>query len=355
MPLPTGRGTATDELGKSLVSVGLLTTDQLRCAQQEDQRKGIPFSTFVVEMGYVSEPQLAGCISETFGLPLLGKEDLEDVSRDALATVPREVAERYRLLPLRMRGNAIELCLADPQKLEELADVERAIGRPLRPFIVTETVLSDALEEHYGIRPSVRLFHEGKAPPPSRHRLQRLKKFIDRTGVFTAFSPPPEAAPGGGGHADLLAAATSSAEVLHAAVSFFVELFPEVVALGINKGQALVLLVGTRARFSAPPQRMGITLPEGSLVRSVLDRPQVAHHPTITDGTLATLCRKLGVPLAQLTLVPVFDSGRPAFVVIGQGLDEAGLKERFVAIRDFVASVSEALRRVAPPSSDRRH
>jgi hypothetical protein len=348
MPLPTGKGVGSQELARRLVQSGLLTVEQLNAALQAGQRRGMPLSAYLVQMGLVEEEQLAACISESFGVPLLEKSALDEVARDALARLPPELAERHRLLPLKVKGNELQVCLSDPQFLEELEDLERAIGHVLQPCVVTETALCDALEEHYGIRPEVRLF-SGKAPPPSHHSLKRTKAGIDRTGVFHAFKPPVAGDPESPDDPDhLLASATSSNEVLRGALLYFARLFTEVAVLGIGKGKAVVLMVGNRYVLRAPAQQMGITLPEGSAVRAVLDRPHVAHYPAVTDGTIARLCRKLELPLEHLSMVPVFAHNRPAFVVIGHGLEEAQLKGRFAEIREFVTRTSEALARVAP-------
>jgi hypothetical protein len=348
MPLPTGKGVGSQELVRLLVHSGLMTGEQLSGALQAGQRRGMALSAYLVQMGLVGEQQLAACISESYGVPLLDPSALDEVARDALARLPREVAERHRLLPLKVKGNEIQVCLSDPQHLEELEDIERALGHVLQPCVVTETALSDALEEHYGIRPEVRLF-SGKAPPPSHHSVKRATLGIDRTGVFQAFKNPGTTAGEPDDPDHMIASATSSNEVLRGALLYFARIFTEVAVLGIGKGKAVVLMAGNRYVIGVPPQQMGITLPEGSLVRSALDRPQVAHYAAVTDATVARLCRKLELPLEHFTLVPVFAHGRPSFVVIGHGLEEAQLKERFAEIREFVTRVSEALGRMALP------
>jgi hypothetical protein len=346
MGLPTGRGNATETLGRLLVGMGLMTDEQLLSAVQEEERTGRALASYVVEMGLLTEQALARHLSEKLGVPLATAEALEEITRDAVTALPSALAERHRLIPLRVQGDELHVGLADPRRLDELEEVGGRLGRTLRPWLVTETALGDALEEHYGIRPDVRMFREGKAPPPTDNRARRLKKVIARTGVFAAFSPQATLAPPSTDE-DLLATASSSAEVLNAAVSAFADIFPGVITLGINKGRANVLLLANRETVGPPSQPMGLTLPDGSVLRAVLDRPQVAHHAT-ADGSLAALCRKLNVPVSNLTVVPVFDFGRPALVVIGQGLDERQIADLFGNIKALVTRVSVALRRVSP-------
>src|SRR5262249_31405548 len=157
-----------------------------------------------------------------------------------IAHVPKELAERHRVVPLRLDGTALDICLADPRHIDEMEELARTIGRTLRICVVTETALNDALEKYYGIRPEVRMFREDRAPPPSEHP---RNKDIDRTGVFRA---PPSlllTPPHGSDSVKLLAGADSAADVLRAAVTFFSGIFPVVVAMGIDKGRALAIMV----------------------------------------------------------------------------------------------------------------
>jgi hypothetical protein len=176
------------------------------------------------------------------------------------------------------------------------------------------------------------------------HGARSISQEIERTGLFQA---PPElrdrSTPTD--PIEVLATATSADEVLRASVRYFAGLFDEVVALGIHKGRAIALLAGNHRGLRAP-RPVELALGDGTLVRSVLDRPQVAYRRS-ADAALGTVCRAVGMPTNHLTLVPAFDYGRPAFVVVGQGLEEWDLKARFGQIKQFLAKVSKSLRIVA--------
>jgi hypothetical protein len=337
------RRATSDDLGAVLVRRGMITGEQLLTAQHEEHRRGIPLSVYVIEMGYISEPQLATCISEAFGIPNVGSRALEEIPRDAIAHVPKELAERHRIIPLRLDGNALDICLADPRHVEQMEELARTIGRTLRICVVTETALNDALEKHYGIRPEVRMFREDRAPPPS----ERVRKDIDRTGVFRA---PPSillTPPHGADALKLLAGADTANDVLRAAVTYFSGVFPFVVALGIDKGRALAIMVANRDGRHPLRPPIEVPLPQGSMLRAALERPQVIYRPTVSDGSLVDICRALRIPMNDLTSIPAFDAGRPVFVIMGQGLDEQQVKARFADLKSFLGKVGKALRAVA--------
>ena len=346
MPLSRTAASTSDQLGALLVRRGAMTGEQLLGSLQEEQRRGIPFTIYIAEMGYVSETQIAATVAELCDLPLLGAGAFDDIPREALDFVSRELAERHRVVPLRVQGSELHLGLSDPQRLETLDDLARMVGLTLRPGVVTETALNDALERHYGIRLETRLFREGKAPPPSDFAMRRVQQDIDRTGVFRIPPSLAEPSPVRGDAIEMLACADTANDVLRASLTYFATVFPKVVVLGIHKGRALALMVSDSAgpRSLEPP--FEVPLSGGSAMRSVLDRPQAIYRPVVNDPALISLCRAVDMPITQITSIPAFDSGRPAFVVVGHGLDEKQVKHHYPAIKSFLGKVSKAIRAV---------
>jgi hypothetical protein len=176
----------------------------------------------------------------------------------------------------------------------------------------------------------------------SEHSTRSVTQEIERTGLFRS---PPSMRGKTSLRADpiqLLAGAESAEEVLRAAVGYFARIFREVLALGVHKGRALSLMAGNQKGLRAVAEPVQLPLTDGTVVRSVLDRPQVAYRRT-GDASLAALCSSVGMSSSNLTLIPAFDYGRPAFIIIGQGLEEWQLRERFGQIKSFVGKVSKAL------------
>jgi hypothetical protein len=72
-------------------------------------------------------------------------------------------------------------------------------------------------------------------------------------------------------------------------------------------------------------------------------RPQIAHRPSADEGTIGALCKAAGLTPRQLFFVPVFDNGKPAFLVVGHaGSDlQPGVT---AGIKGFLTAVSHAMR-----------
>ena len=98
-------------LGQSLIVRGLITEDQLRIALHEQPRRPLPIGKLLVALGFLSEAVLRDALSEALGQRSI---DLAHAAVDplAIAQVPRELAKRYRLLPLAYDAERRHLLLA---------------------------------------------------------------------------------------------------------------------------------------------------------------------------------------------------------------------------------------------------
>src|SRR5256885_12647615 len=90
---------AKRHLGQILIDQGILTEDQLRIALLEQTKQHVPVGRLLVQLGFVSEATLRDALSEKLGLQAV---DLSRIIGDpaALKPVPRDMARRYRAVPV---------------------------------------------------------------------------------------------------------------------------------------------------------------------------------------------------------------------------------------------------------------
>lgn len=322
-----------------LVARGLITRDQLKDALLAQQQFGGRLGTVLVEMGSVGEDQLAAALSEQLHVPWVRPDALATVPPDVIARLPRDLAEKYRVVPLRV-DRELHIGSADPQNFERLDELRFRLGCPVRAYVVSERSLSDALERYYGVRRDVRpqyavgafTGHDGfgASSPPS------------------ALSPSPDAPTVGlTGVIDQLASVMTDDDVVGALARYFSETFAHAVVLAMGDGVAAPVVHAHRGRSTRQSGPM-LTVSAGTVLHDLLLRPQIVHRAQVTDPELRRMCGATGVPASQLTVVPVFDDGgRLPYVVVAQGRDEAYLRGAFPAITAFLAKVAHALRIVA--------
>lgn len=138
-------------LGDLLVQEGLITELQLDQALRNQQIFGGRLGTNLVELGFVSETQVAALLSKQLGLPAASPSDFEGIAPEALKTVTREMAEKYRVIPLVADQRSVRLAMSDPTDLRVADEVRFSTGLTIEPVVAPEILISYALESCYGV------------------------------------------------------------------------------------------------------------------------------------------------------------------------------------------------------------
>ncbi|GFO53600.1 general secretion pathway protein GspE [Geomonas sp. Red276] len=143
-------------LGEMLLKVGALKPEQLDQALQAQAIYGGRLGTNLVEMGFLSEEELARALHEKLGVPWVEPAQLNDLPPDLLALIPAELVARYRVVPVAVSGRRLTLAMADPSDFRAIEEIGFVTGMVVQPRVCSELRLSLALERHYGIKRAVR-------------------------------------------------------------------------------------------------------------------------------------------------------------------------------------------------------
>ncbi|QWV93219.1 general secretion pathway protein GspE [Geomonas oryzisoli] len=150
------------KLGEMLLKVGALSKGQLDQVLQAQVIYGGRLGTNLVEMGLVSEEELAHVLSEQMGAPCVEPAELSTVPDQVLRLVPLELIKRYRVVPLALEGKRLSLAMANPHDFQALEEIGFVTGMVIKPRICPELRLNVALERFYRItRPTRYIGVEG--------------------------------------------------------------------------------------------------------------------------------------------------------------------------------------------------
>jgi hypothetical protein len=333
------------KLGEILVARGLVTPDQVDDALFSQRQYGGRLGTNLIELGYISDDDLARCLSEQLNVPYARPQALAAIANEVIAKLPRKVAEKYRIVPLKFQAGELHVAMADPQNFAKLDELSFALNVRLHPYVVTEVSMNYALERYYGVRREVRMrdvtggVRELQTPAPSpayreRHITQSLPVFGEASEVSSTVL-------------DDLAAVMSEDDVAKAIFRYFVDVFDEVMILAVADRRPVLVRAGSKNRGREVRPGTSVGLADGGLLHGVLARPQALHQAQAVDPDIKRLCTAVGFPLSNHAFIPLFDGNRPFYLVVGQGRDERYLVTAFPGIKRFVAKVSHALRIVA--------
>ncbi len=160
-------------LGELLIQAKVVTVEQLAeaLAAQREPVNDKKIGQMLIERGWMTEAQLTQTLSLQLSVPWVSLYHI-DFSRQLLNRVPRELAERYCLIPIFVRhvkgqGETLYVAMDDPTNEAALGEVSRQASLPARPMIASATDIRSAIRVYYGEAAGSQLI-DVAPPPPTR-------------------------------------------------------------------------------------------------------------------------------------------------------------------------------------------
>lgn len=135
-------------LGEILIAQGAVSRDVVEAALARPE-PGLRLGGTLVHRGEVSPAQLAAAIAEQAGVPM---EAVEPYRPDpgVPATMPKDLALRYGVLPLREEGRTLVVASESIIDPVSLAALSRRLARPVRYVVAPRGEVVVNLRRHYG-------------------------------------------------------------------------------------------------------------------------------------------------------------------------------------------------------------
>jgi hypothetical protein len=148
-PTPAARPRAPrPRLSELLLRRGAITTDQLAAAAEEHRQRGGRFCPLLLQLGFVSDTDLARCFNEEYRIPLIDPTTVEPTP-DALRLVPYELARRHEILPIGVTPSTLTVATSDPSNLAGRDEVKLHSGRDLTVAVAPSRLLQEAIQYFY--------------------------------------------------------------------------------------------------------------------------------------------------------------------------------------------------------------
>ena len=143
-------------MGDKLVSMGLITEDQLNVALQEKKISGKMIGEVMVDLGFIDATTLSTVLAESSGFEIFDpKATLID--GEALELISKEIALRHHVLPFSIADGELLVAMADPYDVVALDILKKHVSKDLKlkPSVSTPQVIADAIDAAYGFASSV--------------------------------------------------------------------------------------------------------------------------------------------------------------------------------------------------------
>lgn len=185
-PPEPGRGSYLP-LGELLLQAGLITGDQLQQALDEQARSGERIGHILVGHGGINRLALGQTLARQLDLPFYNL--LQDPPSHSLMTMLSEpTARRLEAVPVATDGEAVIVAFTDPLDSAALAEVERELGRPVRPAVTSEYDVQWILEHTYRTEYTEKCTRElsYRQPEDSASETFTLAQLVVLAGILAA-------------------------------------------------------------------------------------------------------------------------------------------------------------------------
>lgn len=136
------------KIGELLISEGLISTEQLRDALEQQRQSSERIGTILIRRGLIEEDVLLEFLSRQFQLPTVDPSRLQ-ISKQVLELVPRNIVTKYQVVPFGVVGSVLHLALSDPGNLFVIDDVRFISRKNVRVHVATESTIRQVIEDLY--------------------------------------------------------------------------------------------------------------------------------------------------------------------------------------------------------------
>ncbi|HXN42310.1 MAG TPA: type IV-A pilus assembly ATPase PilB [Myxococcaceae bacterium] len=135
-------------LGELLVRENLISIQQLRKAQEEQQKNGTRIGSALIKTGAIEESKLTDFLSRQYGVPAINLKDF-DIDPEIIKLVPKDVAEKHLVIPVNRAGPSLIVAMCDPSNIYAVDDLKFLTGYNIEPVVASEISVREAIEKYY--------------------------------------------------------------------------------------------------------------------------------------------------------------------------------------------------------------
>ena len=144
----TTAAASTERLGDLLVREGLITSEQLQQALEQQRATGMRLGYTLVKLGLIQEIEITKMLARQYRVPAVDLSRFE-VDEKIIKLIPPDVAVKHTVMPLKREGRTLTVAMADPTNVTVIDDLKFITRFDIFPVIAGEYTLRTAIERHY--------------------------------------------------------------------------------------------------------------------------------------------------------------------------------------------------------------
>lgn len=160
------------EMGEIFVESDLITVEQLNYALSIQRVTKQKVGKILLELGYVTKDQITDALSKRLSIPIISCEE-HIISDELKKLVPKEIAKREIVLPIKKEHDTLIIAMADPLNIKTIGDISFRTKLKVSPAISYEWSILAAVEKNYTNSDFKYDTADAKTPP------QKVIQFMD--------------------------------------------------------------------------------------------------------------------------------------------------------------------------------
>ena len=142
-------------LGEMLVETGIITSEQLSEALEEQKKSGGRLGQNLMALGYITEDVMAAFVGKQLGISYVSLSEYGDIPAEVIKIVPENISRHQTLVPISLEDNILTIAMADPLNVFTVDDLRVMTGYEIKVVISSEAEIKQTIEKYYGNKGSM--------------------------------------------------------------------------------------------------------------------------------------------------------------------------------------------------------
>src|SRR2546426_1752332 len=143
-----------DYLVDSLTDLGFVSPEQVANLRREAEAAGVGVVDLMLANKLILPAQVTQAMAAHFGAEFVNLGEVK-ISDEVIATIPRHVARKYRVVPVFKHENTLTVALADPSDLDTIDSLNHLLRLEINLQVASEADIEAALAKYYAERGGV--------------------------------------------------------------------------------------------------------------------------------------------------------------------------------------------------------
>lgn len=134
-------------LAQALLEEGLISESQYDAVVENHRTSGKRLSDILVDNNYITEGVKLSFLKKLLNMKAVRLSGLK-IPHDVLEIIPREIAEKYNTVPLKLEHNVLTVAMDDPSDPLLIDNLKLVTNYEIKPVLASSKDLQAALEQY---------------------------------------------------------------------------------------------------------------------------------------------------------------------------------------------------------------